>query len=278
MFISSATQRNWRAAKQPATSSVCVTVTRLARKCGRLFLVIWRRNRGSEVTENSARPLRVERNPAPVRTQVIDNLRQAIIDRRFLPGQRLIERELVELTGVSRTSIREALRELTAEGLVTSLPNRGNVVTEVSSKEAEQLYEVRSVLEGLAGRIFVRHASAKDRFELAKAMQDIERAASAGISILDAKNRFYEVLFAGGGNDALRTIASGLHARISMLRSLSLSVSGRTAQSLKELNQILRAVEANDANGAADACARHVEAAGRAAIQALAERQPAGTL
>lgn len=230
------------------------------------------------MTENSARPLRVERNPAPVRTQVIDNLRQAIIDRRFLPGQRLIERELVELTGVSRTSIREALRELTAEGLVTSLPNRGNVVTEVSSKEAEQLYEVRSVLEGLAGRIFVRHASAKDRFELAKAMQDIERAASAGISILDAKNRFYEVLFAGGGNDALRTIASGLHARISMLRSLSLSVSGRTAQSLKELNQILRAVEANDANGAADACARHVEAAGRAAIQALAERQPAGTL
>jgi DNA-binding GntR family transcriptional regulator len=59
------------------------------------------------MTENSTRPLRVERNPAPVRTQVIDNLRQAIIDRRFLPGQRLIERELVELTGVSRTSIRK---------------------------------------------------------------------------------------------------------------------------------------------------------------------------
>ncbi len=230
------------------------------------------------MTENSARPLRVERNPAPVRTQVIDNLRQAIIDRRFLPGQRLIERELVELTGVSRTSIREALRELTAEGLVTSVPNKGNVVTQVSSKEAEQLYEVRSALEGLAGRIFVRNASAKDRYELAKAMQDIERAASAGISILEAKDRFYEILFAGGGNDALRSIASSLHARIIVLRSLSLSVPGRAAQSLKELHKILEAVEANDADGAADACARHVEAAGRAAIQALAQRQSAGTL
>lgn len=229
------------------------------------------------MTENSARPLRVERNPAPVRTQVIDNLRQAIIDRRFLPGQRLIERELVELTGVSRTSIREALRELTAEGLVTSVPNKGNVVTQVSAKEAQQLYQVRSALEGLAGRIFVENASAKERYELAKAMQDIERAANAGVSILEPKDRFYEILFAGGGNDALRNISNSLHARISMLRSLSLSVPGRTAQSLEELHKILKAVEANDADGAADACARHVEAAGRAAIQALAERQPSET-
>lgn len=230
------------------------------------------------MTGNSARPLRVERIPAPVRTQVIDNLRQAIIDRRFLPGQRLIERELVELMGVSRTSVREALRELTAEGLVTSVPNKGNVVSEVSSKEAAQLYAVRSALEGLAGRVFVQNASAKDRYELARAMRDIEQAASVGVSILGAKDRFYEILFAGGGNDALRSIASGLHARISVLRSLSLSLPGRTTQSLEELRNILQAVEANDADRAADACARHVEAAGRAAVQALAERLPAETL
>jgi len=230
------------------------------------------------VTENSTRPLRVERNPAPVRTQVIDNLRQAIIDSRFLPGQRLIERELVELTGVSRTSIREALRELTAEGLVTSVPNKGNVVTRVSAKEAAQLYEVRSALEGLAGRILVRNASAKSRYDLAKAMRDIERAASAGVSILESKDRFSDILFAGGGNDALRLIANGLHARISVLRSLSLSLPGRTAQSVMELRDILAAVEANDADGAANACARHVEAAGRAAIEALAKGEAAEVL
>lgn len=224
--------------------------------------------------DNIASPLRVERNPAPVRTQVIDNLRQAIIDRRFLPGQRLIERELVELMGVSRTSIREALRELTAEGLVTSVPNKGNVVTRVSAAEAKQLYEVRSALEGLAGRLFVRNATAKDRYELSRAMRDVEDAAREGVPILEAKDRFYDILFAGGGNDALRSIASGLHARISVLRSLSLSVPGRTAQSLGELHNILAAVEANDADGAAAACAQHVEAAGRAAIGALAQAQP----
>ena len=97
--------------------------------------------------------LRVERAPAPIRSRVLDNLRQAILERELVPGQRLIERELVELTGVSRTSIREALRELAAEGLVTTIPNKGTVVAEVTAEEARQLYQVRSALEALAGRL-----------------------------------------------------------------------------------------------------------------------------
>lgn len=133
-------------------------------------------------------------------------------------------------------------------------------------------------LEGLAGRVFVRNASAKDRYDLANAMRDIERAASAGVSILESKDRFYDILFAGGGNDALRLIGSGLHARISMLRSLCLSLPGRTGQSVTELRNIVAAVEANDADAAADACARHVEAAGRAAIEALANGQHSETV
>ena len=89
-----------------------------------------------------AESLRVERAPAPIRSRVLDNLRQAILEHKLVPGQRLIERELVELTGVSRTSIREALRELAAEGLVTTIPNKGTVVAEVSVKEARQLYQL----------------------------------------------------------------------------------------------------------------------------------------
>ena len=90
------------------------------------------------------------------------------------PGQRLIERELVELTGVSRTSVREALRELAAEGLVTAIPDRGTVVTSVSAEEARQLYEVRSSLEALAGRLFVQHASPAQRKALARALERVE--------------------------------------------------------------------------------------------------------
>jgi DNA-binding GntR family transcriptional regulator len=216
--------------------------------------------------------LRVERNPAPVRTQVLDNLRQAIVERQLVPGQRLIERELVELTGVSRTSIREALRELAAEGLVTAIPNKGTVVARVSAEEARQLYEVRSALEGLAGRLFVQNATQAQRNALVKALQRIERLAAKGAPLINAKDSFYEVLFEGGGNEALRSVTAGLHARVSVLRALSLSVPGRPAQSLREMRGIVDAVLAGDADAAARACSRHVEEAGRVGLQALAEQ------
>lgn len=214
--------------------------------------------------------LRVERNPAPVRAQVLDNLRQAIVERQLAPGQRLIERELVELTGVSRTSIREALRELAAEGLVTAIPNKGTVVARVSAEEARQLYEVRSALEGLGGRLFVQNATQAQRNALVKALQRIERLVAKGAPVINAKDSFYEILFEGGGNEALRSVAAGLRARVSELRALSLSVPGRPAESLQEMRDIVHAVLAGDADAAVRACSRHVEEAGRVGLHALA--------
>jgi DNA-binding GntR family transcriptional regulator len=212
---------------------------------------------------------RIERVPAPVRAQVLDNLRQAILNRHFAPGARLIERELVELTGVSRTSIREALRELAAEGLVTTIPNRGTVVASMSAEEARQLYEVRSVLEGLAGRLFVQNASDSQRRALQRAFATIERLAAKKASILEAKDRFYDILSAGGGNNVLHQTTSGLHARVRGLRSLSLSLPGRVEQSIAELREVVDAINANDADKAARLCRRHVLNASAAAMQAL---------
>jgi len=216
--------------------------------------------------------LRVERNPALIRSQVVENLRNAILDRQLAPGRRLIERELVELTGVSRTSVREALRELAAEGLVTAIPNKGMVVSSVSAEEARQIYEVRSALEALAGRLFVENATATHRKALGHALQRVERQAAKGGPILAAKDQFYDVLFEGGGNDALRSVVGGLHARVSMLRSLSTSVPGRLEHSVAELHAIVDAVTAGDADAAAAACARHVQEACRAGLLALSEQ------
>ncbi len=219
-----------------------------------------------------AESLRVERAPAPIRSRVLDNLRQAILEHKLAPGQRLIERELVELTGVSQTSIREALRELAAEGLVTTIPNKGTVVAEVSIEEARQLYQVRSALEGLAGRLFVENATPVQRRALTSALRAVERAAAKdSAAMLAAKDKFYDVLFEGGGNEALRSMAGTLHARVNLLRSLSLSRPGRPAESLAELGEIVAAVAANDADAAAKACSHHAESAGMAGFSALAE-------
>ena len=100
----------------------------------------------------------IQRFAAPLRLQVLDGLRRAIIDGRLAPGARLTERELTEMMGVSRTVIREALRQLETEGLIANVPNKGPVVRALSLAEARDLYMIRAVLEGLGARLFVTNA------------------------------------------------------------------------------------------------------------------------
>jgi DNA-binding GntR family transcriptional regulator len=88
----------------------------------------------------------VARVAAPLREQVLDLLRREIVEMRLRPGQRLVERELIQRIGVSRTTIREALRELAAEGLVTTIPQKGAIVAVPSWRGAEEVYEVRALL------------------------------------------------------------------------------------------------------------------------------------
>src|SRR4029078_4969135 len=99
--------------------------------------------------------LRIEDVPT-VRSMVAQKLREAIMSGKLKPGQRLLERELCEMTGVSGRSIREALRLLEADGLVTTVPHRGPVVSTISLEEAKQLYAARAILEGFAGRVCAR--------------------------------------------------------------------------------------------------------------------------
>ena len=206
-----------------------------------------------------------------VRAKVLDFLRQEIVEQRFEPGQRLIERELVEEIGVSRTTVREVLRQLDAEGLVRTTPQRGAIVAVPTPGEAAELYEVRAALEALAARRFVAHASDAQVRALRDAFEAIERVAVNGdiAAIVAAKDRFYDVLLAGSRSHAVAEILSELQARVSLLRRTSLGRPGRAARSLEEIRAIVEAVEARDAAGAARAAARHVEQAARAGLGAL---------
>src|SRR5271168_3504380 len=87
-----------------------------------------------------------------VRDQAVDNLKEAIFSGFLQPGQKLVEKDLCEMCGVSRTSIREALRILEGERLIVHLPHKGPRVATPTLAEAHQIYEVRAVLEALLGR------------------------------------------------------------------------------------------------------------------------------
>lgn len=210
-----------------------------------------------------------------LREQVSDLLRQAIVEMRLAPGQRLIERELVQSLGVSRATVREAIRQLAAEGLVTSIPQRGAVVAVPTLREAEELYEIRAMLEGLAGRQFVERASDVQVRALRRVFERIRRVASTTgdtAAMLHAKDRFYEVLLTGAANDTARNVLAGLQARITLLRATSMSQPGRVDSTVKEIALIVEAVEAKDAAAAEQACADHVRAAGRVVFEALRAR------
>jgi len=219
--------------------------------------------------------LRVGRVAAPLREQVVDVLRQAILDFRLKPGQRLIERELIEQTGVSRTTIREVLRQLAAEGLVTTIPQKGAVVVVPSARQAADLYEVRAALEALAGRRFVRHASEEHVKALRRCFRVIERLAKAREpdihAMLTAKDEFYDVLLEGSGNQAIRDTLDSLRARVRFMRATSLSQHGRASETVAEIRDVVRAAEARDEEGMAAACEHHVNQAARTGLRGLVE-------
>ncbi|HEY7966188.1 MAG TPA: GntR family transcriptional regulator [Solirubrobacteraceae bacterium] len=219
--------------------------------------------------------LRVGRVAAPLREQVVDVLRQAILDFRLKPGQRLIERELIEQTGVSRTTIREVLRQLAAEGLVTTIPQKGAIVVVPSAREAADLYEVRAALEALAGRRFVRYASDEQVKALRRSFRVIERLSKAREpdihAMLTAKDEFYDVLLEGAANQAIRDTLDSLRARVRFMRATSLSQRGRVGGTVGEIRDIVRAAEARDEDAMAAACEHHVNQAARTGLSGLVE-------
>jgi len=198
----------------------------------------------------------IRRSAAPLRHEVLEALRASIVNGRLAPGARLIERELIGMMGVSRTVIREALRQLEAEGLVDVVPNRGAIVRELTIDEARDLYAIRALLEGLAARMFVEKASADEIAALGREL----KATTAAYRRRDpeetivTKNRFFEVLFAGAKSETLSTMLATLMARIWRWRALGLShprrSPGRSEQSIKGLQALHKAIVQRDADAA----------------------------
>jgi DNA-binding GntR family transcriptional regulator len=213
--------------------------------------------------------------PYPVRQQVEDRLRRAIIDGVFPPGTHLADRLLCEQFEASRSIIREAVRMLEAEGLVTVVPHRGPFVTLVSAAEATQIYEVRAALEALAGQTFAERASDEERVELRRIADAI--AAAGPIPdrhrLLDLKRAFYDVLLRGGRNLHAARMLGQLLNRNTQLRATSLSDPDRFPDTVREIRRIVTAIEQRDPEEAASACRDHVRAAAAVALRVLRARE-----
>jgi GntR family transcriptional regulator, trigonelline degradation regulator len=211
----------------------------------------------------------VDRPPALIRDQVAAQIRDAITNLELMPGQIVSERELCEATTASRATVREALRQLQTEGLIVSTNGRGSAVARLSADAARQVYEVRSQLEGLAGRLFAERADDSDRRALRLALIRVEEAVDDNRQMVKAKTQFYDALVAGGGNVELKQLLETINRRVISVRSISLSKPGRPKESVDEVRAICDAAVARDADLAEKLCRQHVENAAAAALPQL---------
>jgi len=219
---------------------------------------------------------RVARPAATLRQHVTQSIRNAIAVGRFKAGERMTERDLCAMTDVSRTLVREALRQLESEGLVEVVAHRGPVVANITAEQARGIYQVREVLEGLAAELFAEQASAADKRALQTAFDAVKEAYRHGdiVARLSAKNTFYDCIVKGSGNEALGKSLHMVNARTTLLRARSLSQAGRVEKSLTELQALIEVLIGGDAKAAREAAVRHVRAA--AAVVMVSFREDAG--
>ena len=205
---------------------------------------------------------------APLRQQTTDLLRAAIVAMEFKPGERLIETRLCERFDVSRTVVREVLRQLEAEGIVEMIPRRGPRVAILTEKDIRDLYELRGVLEGLMGQLFAVRATLAQCAQLLELTEKINNSLEnlAVGERTQLKDSYYHALLAGADNEAVNRALRGIHSRTELLRAYTLNLPGRAVQSVAEIKVITDAAAVKrDPLAAREACEKHVQAAYEAA-------------
>lgn len=194
----------------------------------------------------------IERNPAPLRSQIVDKLRTAVIEGVYQPGERLVERALCEMLQISRPSLREAIRQLETEGLIENVPNRGPVVRVLTPQEVKALCDLSVRVEGLCARYFAEQGldAEIDAFEAALLAFERSFDTRDAHAIRRAKHAYYEAFLAGTHSEVLQTTLRRLNARLSQCWASSLQQPDRVPEALGELRVIVQAIRRRDPDAA----------------------------
>lgn len=200
--------------------------------------------------------------------RLLDDIRSGAL----LPGARLRETELAERLGISRTPVREAIRQLEADGLVAHLPRQGASIRSLDHGEVVELYEMRAVLEGTAARLAARAASEVELAELAALNAELAEA-PAGPQARELNRQFHRTLIDAARNRFLLKSMSALQKTLLILGPSTLTDPARAQAAVREHGAVLAALQARDGAEAETAMRAHVEAALLARIRGMRGRE-----
>ena len=206
--------------------------------------------------------------PRALYQDVAERLRQQIFARELEPGSWIDEQKLAADYGISRTPLREALKVLAAEGLVTMKVRRGAYVTEMSAEDVKQVYHLLGLLESEAAGVVAHHASDEQRRELRALHDKLEKQVRQRDAFFATNEQFHIRLLQMSGNRWLEQTVHDLRKVMKLNRHHSLFRQGRIAESLAEHRQLMQAIEQRDAEAAVRLMRRHFDNGLAAAVPA----------
>lgn len=188
-------------------------------------------------------------------------IKSGIIDGSLKPGTKLLEVKIADKMGISRTPIREALRELAAKGFVKMIPNQGIVVSSDSAEDIREVMQIRGVLEGLAGRLAVAMINKEEISRLENLIKQMEKFSKKndplGFGEVDAE--FHNIIVNICRNKRLMQIRKNITEQAHRYRIKSLNVPGRLEYSTEEHRKIAEALKKKDAKAADKSIQKHIE-------------------
>jgi DNA-binding GntR family transcriptional regulator len=205
-----------------------------------------------------------EKNGASRAELAYTNLRTAIHGGRFRAGMRMREAEIAEWLGISRTPVRDALKRLENDGLLAAAPRRGLVVAELDQQQVSELYAVRDVLEGLAGRMAAQHASSAEIAAMRELNARQSRTHADDLPGLARLNRlFHDVIYRAARNRYLISVLDSFESSLALLPGTTYVAPGRAESALKEHTELVDAIERRDSDKSESLARHHVRVAER---------------
>ena len=212
-----------------------------------------------------------------LRKLVVERLREAIQSSVLKPGQRLMEIQLAEALGVSRTPVREAMRELEMEGFVIMIPRRGTYVSDLSLKDITQVFEIRTVMEELAASLAAVRITEEELAELERILVMISGYIRENnqADFLKADVQFHQILYEASRNKWLIEIINNLRDHLMRFRSISTLYPGRLAQTWEEHRQLVEAIASHNVEKAKKVAVLHMTNAERTLLKEIEQNEVA---
>ena len=210
--------------------------------------------------------------PRTVKEQLVDHLRDEIVRGAFDPGERLRLEDVAARFDVSTMPVREALRDLESEGLVTIYPHRGAVVTELTAEDLQDIYDIRATLEAMATRLAVPRMSDAACKELGNIIDQMDGQMGHVATLVKLNHQFHSTLYAESGRRHLCELNRALRYRTQHYLHAYMDDLGSMALAQGEHRAILEACQSGDAEKAASLVGEHVAEVGRAIIEFVCRR------